>query len=121
MILRFFKYFYRIIEKCLNICYNGQGGYDMTDYKVPDSNEKIYIEKNKMNSAFDMPALHSHKCNELYFLLSGQRRYFIGHSIYDVSPGNIVIIPGYELHRTAALNSRASERYMVYFYDLPVS
>ena len=89
----------------------------MTDYKVPDSGEKIYIEKNKMNSAFDMPTLHSHKCNELYFLLSGQRRYFIGHSIYDVSPGNIVIIPGHELHRTAALNSRASERYMVYFYD----
>ena len=89
----------------------------MSDYNVPNAVEKIYVGKKRMYLAYDMPSSHSHKCNEMYFLLSGERRYIIGHTIYDVSPGNIVIIPKHELHRTAALNSKASERYMVYFYD----
>ncbi|MBQ7821708.1 MAG: helix-turn-helix transcriptional regulator, partial [Clostridia bacterium] len=51
------------------------------------------------------------------FLLSGERRYLLGHNIYDVSPGNIVIIPKNELHRTTALHNKGYERYVVYFYD----
>lgn len=64
------------------------------------------------------PALmHSHQYYELFFLLSGQRRYFVDHTIYDVSPGNLVIIPRTQLHRTAASSHKAYERYLLNFYE----
>lgn len=29
--------------------------------------------------------MHSHKSHELYSLISGQRRYFVGHSVYEIA------------------------------------
>ena len=63
------------------------------------------------------PHMHSHRYHELFFLLSGQRRYFVGHSIYDVTPGNLVIIPPTQLHRTTSSNTKSYERYLVNFYE----
>lgn len=77
----------------------------------------IYIMKDKSPIAVDMTEMHYHDCHELYFLLSGVRRYFIGHTIYNVASGNMLIIPKNELHRTTARNNNGYERYVVYFYD----
>lgn len=77
--------------------------------------KSIIIEKNKSPLATEMPETHSHAHYELYFLLSGKRRYFVGHKIYSVSPGNLVIIPANELHRTGALGGVGYERYVMYF------
>lgn len=67
----------------------------------------------------NMSAMHMHAYHELYFLLSGQRRYFVGHTIYDVAPGNLVLIPKTQLHRTIALGHAGYDRYLVYFPDTP--
>ena len=64
-----------------------------------------------------MISLHAHDFHELYFLLSGQRRYFIGHKIYDVSPGNLVIIPHTELHRTTSTGMAGYDRYVLFVYE----
>ena len=64
-----------------------------------------------------MPVIHSHPSHELYFLISGQRRYFVGHTIYDVAPGNLVLIPKTQLHRTATPGKKGYDRYVLYFYD----
>lgn len=77
----------------------------------------IGIGKDKRHLPADMPEMHSHEHYELYFLLSGERRYFIEHTIYDVEPGDIVLIPKNKLHRTAACNGNGYERYVVYFGD----
>lgn len=63
------------------------------------------------------PFMHSHQYHELFFLLSGQRRYFVGHTIYDVTPGNLVIIPQTQLHRTAPSLHKNYERYLLNFYE----
>lgn len=63
------------------------------------------------------PSMHSHQYCELFFLLSGQRRYFVDHTIYDVSPGNLVIIPKTQLHRTASSSQKMYERYLLNFYE----
>ena len=63
------------------------------------------------------PYMHSHGYHELFFLLSGRRRYFVGHTIYDVAPGDLVIIPRTQLHRTAASGGRDYERYLLNFYE----
>jgi len=61
--------------------------------------------------------MHTHPQHELYFLLSGQRRYFIGQSIYDVSPGNLVIVPKHQLHKTNSAGKLGYDRYVLFFAD----
>lgn len=92
-------------------------GVIMDIFDVPHMRGDITIEKNKSRSAVDMPDTHFHSFHELYFLLSGERRYIIGHKIYDVAPGNLVVIKQNEIHKTSALNSKGYERYVLYFNE----
>ena len=64
--------------------------------------------------------MHIHDQHELYFLISGARRYFIGHSIYDVLPGNLVIIPKNELHKTNSAGTLGYDRYVLFFSDTDI-
>lgn len=61
--------------------------------------------------------LHTHSEHELYFLLGGQRRYFIRHSIYDLSPGNLILIPKGVLHKTISKSSQGYDRFVLFFSD----
>ena len=65
--------------------------------------------------------MHTHEEHELYFLLSGQRRYFIQHSIYDLSPGSLVIIPKGVLHKTVSYNQQGFDRFVLFFSDEDLS
>lgn len=42
---------------------------------------------------------HFHKYYEIYYLISGSRRYFIENEIYDVLPGDIILIPEMTTHK----------------------
>ena len=84
---------------------------------LPPISASVEIDRVKMQKPFNMASLHLHDFHEIYFLLSGERHYFLGHNIYDVFPGNVVIIPKNELHRTSAVQDKGYERYVVYFYD----
>lgn len=61
--------------------------------------------------------LHSHQEHELYFLLGGQRRYFIRHSIYDLEPGNLILIPKGVLHKTISKSRQGYDRFVLFFSD----
>lgn len=78
----------------------------------------ISVEHKVRTALEDMHRMHSHIFNELYFLNSGKRRYFINNSIYDVAPGNLVIIPKGVLHKTTSIDYKAGfDRHGVYFDD----
>ena len=77
----------------------------------------IRIEKSAEVRPLYGTEMHTHPMHELYFLVSGQRRYFLGHTIYDVYPGNLVIIPGTHLHKTTSPTGMGYDRYVVYFTD----
>lgn len=81
----------------------------------------IQIEKTHWTSVYNMPALHSHHNYEMYFLVSGSRRYFIDDAIYDIEPGNLILIPKTVLHKTLAPSRGSHERYVVYFDDNSIS
>ena len=85
--------------------------------EVPSDISGIVLFKNKAVRGKDMLEMHSHSYHELYFLLSGERRYFIGHEIYDVEPGNVVMIPSDTLHRTTSPAKRGYDRYVLYFNE----
>lgn len=71
------------------------------------------IEYRQRTQPQSMPQMHAHGLHELYYLLSGTRRYFVEDTIYDVSPGELVLIPRNQLHRTVTTGH--FERYVVYF------
>lgn len=58
---------------------------------------------------------HIHSVYEVYFLISGKRRYLMGDAIYDVQPGDLVLVPKEQLHRTTSESSEGYHRYVVYF------
>jgi len=75
----------------------------------------IQFTRSATHVSASMPYMHMHDVWELYFLISGQRRYFMGHTIYDISPGNILIVPSMQLHRTVFAGNRGFDRYIAYF------
>lgn len=60
----------------------------------------IEIERLTKNTEWSMTDLHSHSHYELYFLLSGEREYFIGNRMYKIAAPCAVIIPPYTLHKS---------------------
>jgi AraC-like DNA-binding protein len=84
---------------------------------LPPLGRSVEIYRERMGKASDMPSPHSHEYHEIYFLLSGERRYLLGHKIYNVDVNNAVIIPKNEIHRTTTPGVRGYDRYVVYFYD----
>ena len=75
----------------------------------------VSLERGPMRPV-DTYSMHAHQHCELFFLLSGHRRYFVGHTIYQVDPGDLVIIPPTQLHRTTQTSGTDYERYLLNFY-----
>ena len=73
------------------------------------------ISRHASRRATSMATTHVHDTHEMYLLISGQRRYMIGHTIYDLAPGNLVFVPASLLHRTSALGDRGYDRYVINF------
>lgn len=60
---------------------------------------------------------HQHPRHEVYYLMAGQRDYFIRDRVYRVRPGDLVVIPAGELHKTHTAGDSGFERMLVEFSD----
>lgn len=87
----------------------------MPEGTLRDKVDSFLIDRIRRSSDFDMGQSHYHPYYELYYLLSGKCRMFINHTIYYVSPGDIILIPPSLLHKAVYGSSRAAERYNVSF------
>ena len=68
-------------------------------YKDEQINRNVKIEKEYALST--MTDLHYHSSHyEIYLLLSGKQRYFIGNKFYDMHAGDIALIEKGVLHKT---------------------
>ena len=72
----------------------------------------FYVEKEILKQTFH--AMHYHKSFELYYLVKGQREYFIDDRFFQVAAGDLVLIPRKVLHRTAG---KGGLRYLVHFSE----
>lgn len=84
---------------------------------IENHKHDYFVEPFKKKTNWTMPHLHMHNSYELYFLISGDVRYSIGHHLYDVNSGDIVIIPKNTTHRTFHRTEKALERVLIYFSD----
>lgn len=80
-----------------------------------EKHTKITVDKSVSSGAWEMLKMHAHNVHELYFLVSGQRRYFIEDTLYDVEVGDLMIIPKAKLHRSLTKGNGPHARYVVYF------
>jgi hypothetical protein len=64
---------------------------------------------------FNMQSNHFHDQFELYYLLSGERNYFIKDRTYFVRKGNLIFINTNELHKTTDTGVPNHERVLLRF------
>ncbi|HZG85983.1 AraC family transcriptional regulator [Paenibacillus sp.] len=65
--------------------------------------------------ATNMPRPHEHSSFELYYLLNGERIYFMEDQVVTVRKGDLMIIYPHQLHSTASTEKQRFERILVNF------
>ncbi|NCC55696.1 MAG: cupin domain-containing protein [Erysipelotrichia bacterium] len=81
------------------------------------NNKNIFCSTSKPDMLFNMPNIHYHNHHEIYYLLSGKRKYFIDNQIYNVNKGDIVLIPKGVLHKTTIADNSYHQRLLISFND----
>ncbi|WP_238403294.1 helix-turn-helix transcriptional regulator [Paenibacillus mesophilus] len=79
--------------------------------------EPFYIHLSKISGHHSMPSNHFHEPYEIYYLLSGERNYFIKDNTYRISKGDIVFIDKNELHKTGDAGVPNHERILINFSE----
>lgn len=79
----------------------------------------IVMDRFARDYEFTMPTKHLHKEFEIYYLLEGNRYYFIGSETYYVKQGSLVIIDSLQIHKTATAESPYHERFLAEIGDGP--
>lgn len=51
---------------------------------------------------------HAHDFLELYYFLDGSVTYYIEDQVYDLCPGDLLIIPAGKMHRPVIANEHAA-------------
>lgn len=70
----------------------------------------ISISRVRRESLFEMKKEHYHNFYEFYYLLSGNRKFFLDNKVYHVKSGDLMIISKGEIHRTTYYSEGIHER-----------
>lgn len=71
------------------------------DINIYDQIDSLFtIEKLKVKGIYNMNYRHYHDAYEIYYLLSGERTYFLKDRTYHVKKGNLVFINMNDIHKT---------------------
>lgn len=60
--------------------------------------EESFFHYNRSKST-NMPKAHFHETYEIYYLIDGKRRYVIEDEMYDIYPGDMILIPEMVTHK----------------------
>ena len=77
--------------------------------------QDFYIDQSRKAANYNMDSFHMHKMYEVYYLMEGSRKYFIGDSIYLVNAGSLVLIDADSVHKTASMGDIPHSRIVVNF------
>lgn len=83
--------------------------------------EGVTISRIIRNFEFNMPAKHTHDEYEIYYLISGERSYFIENQIYHVCAGNLVFINKNTIHMTSQSGDSYHERIVIELKNEPLA
>lgn len=83
----------------------------------PVSEDDLIVTFHKRVGVYNMDRRHQHDRHEVYYLLSGERDYFVRDRVYRVRAGDVVVIPANDLHKTHAVGTSGYERMLIEFSD----
>lgn len=73
----------------------------------------IFVERVLRKDPYIMPKYHFHEEYEIYYLIQGERYYFIKDKTYHVKKGDLIFIDRNILHKTADVEKPGHERYLI--------
>lgn len=85
------------------------------------STPELYVEYLKRSEPFTMKDDHYHDYYELYYMLSGERIYFIKDRSYSIEKGDLVFIHKHEVHKTIQSGEASHERFVIHFDDAMIN
>lgn len=83
---------------------------------TPENPCVINYEKSKNYGG--MPQMHYHPYYEIYFLVSGQRKYFFHNRIFSLTQGNVIVIKPNEVHRAIPIGDPRGQDYERYILNI---
>lgn len=86
-----------------------------------EASDGIFIERVVRDYEFTMPAKHFHEEYEIYYLVKGERHYFIDTQYYHVKEGSLVFINSNSIHKTSTCNSPNHDRINIELRHYPFS
>ncbi|BCJ94344.1 AraC family transcriptional regulator [Anaerocolumna cellulosilytica] len=75
--------------------------------------EGITIDRIVRDYEFTMPIRHFHNEFEVYYLLKGERYYFIGNRTYLVKQGSLVFVDTNQIHKTGLAGASYHDRILI--------
>lgn len=75
----------------------------------------FYTDRIVSSVAMNMSFSHFHDYYEIYYLVSGERYYFIKDKSYHIKSGELVLIKPYEIHMTRSSADKGYDRILLYF------
>jgi AraC-like DNA-binding protein len=76
----------------------------------------FHIHKVHRTAPYNMRVNHYHEAYEMYYMISGERYYFIKDRTYRIQPGDLVLIDKLVLHKTQTITP-SHERVLIQFED----
>lgn len=96
-----------------------------SEISVSNPNPKYVLEEGrfsiqhmKRKGITAMPRPHSHERIELYYLLEGERVYFVDDRVVTLHKGELILIPARQLHATASSDIAEFERILINYDPL---
>ena len=80
---------------------------------VPEAS--VFLQKSTVSTPGSMRNHHYHDYYEIYYLLAGDRYYFVKDKTYHIKSGSFVLIKPYDIHSTSKANENGYERYLISF------
>ncbi|MRN56022.1 helix-turn-helix transcriptional regulator [Paenibacillus monticola] len=79
---------------------------------------QFFIEQLKRERPYTMDSDHVHDTYEIYYLVAGERNYYINNLVYALRKGDLLFINKNELHRTSVKDTIRHERILINFDDV---
>ncbi len=79
---------------------------------------EIFFDKATRSKNFcSMADHHFHPHHELYYIVSGKAKYFVGSDLFVLNQGDFIFIPQDEYHKTEYISNTETERILLFFDD----
>ena len=75
----------------------------------------VYMSEENVEGRLDVS--HCHDCYEILYILSGEGRYILEGSTFDILPGTLMVIKPFQYHCVFIENGAPYERYVINFHD----